>query len=128
MAVQFLCSFWFGLVVALYYAWQLALVVCAAVPVFGVIIAFAALSLTSSTERAASAYNDAGSLAQEALGSVRTVYGFNGEKVSGGGCGGCGGLPSVCRGINLSFPLSLFPLFPPSLVPLFPCSLVPMFP
>ncbi|KAJ1394574.1 ABC transporter type 1, transmembrane domain-containing protein, partial [Ochromonadaceae sp. CCMP2298] len=82
LAVQFSCSFVFGLAVALYYCWQLALVVCAVVPIMAVFIGQMAGMLTTSTEAATTAYNGAGSLAQEALGSVRTVYGFNAEQAT----------------------------------------------
>jgi ATP-binding cassette subfamily B (MDR/TAP) protein 1 len=80
LGVQFSCSFFFGLIVALYYAWQLALLVCAIVPVAGFVIAVLAGVLTKSTEAATGAYNLAGSIATEALGGIRTVAGFNGEK------------------------------------------------
>ena len=79
LAVQFTCSFVFGLIVALYYCWKLALLICGIVPVFIILIGSLAGILTKSTQEASDAYNNAGSIAQEALGAIRTVYGFNGE-------------------------------------------------
>ena len=79
LAVQFTCSFVFGLAVALYYCWELALLICAIVPIFVALIGFLSIYLTSSTAAASDAYNNAGSIAQEALGAIRTVLGFNGE-------------------------------------------------
>jgi len=80
LAIQFTCAFIFGLVVAMYYVWQLALLLCGIVPVLGFLIGGVAQVMTESAKVSAEAYNDAGSIATESLGSVRTVYAFGGEK------------------------------------------------
>lgn len=81
LGIQFLCSFVFGLLVALYYVWQLALLICAALPVMVVLIGVISSVMTQSAEASNAAYNDAGSTAQETLGAIRTLSSLGGEQI-----------------------------------------------
>ena len=74
LGIQFGSSFVFGLGVALYYVWPLALLLLAVIPVIAIALAgFMALTSSNGT---IDAYNAAGSAAQEALGAIRTVFAF----------------------------------------------------
>jgi ABC-type multidrug transport system fused ATPase/permease subunit len=73
-------DFVFGLIVALYYVWQLALLICAAIPLMIALIGGLSTVMASSAESSNAAYNAAGSTAQETLGSVRTLFSLGGER------------------------------------------------
>ena len=69
-----------GLIIAFIRGWQLTLIIIAFLPVLaatGFAISILVQRLTSSMNRA---YADANTLAQQALGNVRTVYAYNGEE------------------------------------------------
>lgn len=80
LAIQFTSSFFFGLIVALYYVWQLALLLMGVVPVLCFLIGGIANIMTNSAKASSEAYNSAGSTAQETLGSMRTVFAFGGTE------------------------------------------------
>jgi ATP-binding cassette, subfamily B (MDR/TAP), member 1 len=80
LGVQFFMSFIAGLIVALYYVWQLALLMMAVVPVMAILIGIMSKFLQSSSEASLNAYALAGSTAQQALGAVRTLFALGGEK------------------------------------------------
>ena len=80
LSVQFLSAFVFGLATAFYYVWELALLLCAVVPLITVIIAVLATRMTKSGEASAAAYNEAGGGAAEALGAIRTVLALGAER------------------------------------------------
>ena len=72
-AFAFICGF----AVALYYAWQLTLLLLAVIPVMFGIAAGAAIIIPNASSDMS---NIAGAAAQEALGSIRTVFAFGGEE------------------------------------------------
>ena len=80
LAVQFGTAFIAGLAVALYYVWQLALLIMAVIPVLAILVAIITKFLQSSAEDSLQAYSIAGSTAQQALGAVRTLFALGGER------------------------------------------------
>ena len=80
LSVQFIAAFVFGLGTALYYVWELALLLCGVVPLIVAVIAILATRMTKSGEESAAAYNEAGGGAAEALGNIRTVLALGAEK------------------------------------------------
>ena len=80
LGVQFSFAFVAGLIVALYYVWELALLMMGVVPVIAALIFFATGFLKFYSEESLKAYAIAGSTAQQALGAVRTLFALGGEK------------------------------------------------
>ena len=80
LAVQFGMAFIAGLIVALYYVWQLALLIMAVIPVLAILVGIITKFLQSSSEESLQAYTVAGSTAQQALGAVRTLFALGGER------------------------------------------------
>ncbi|ORY33913.1 ABC transporter B family member 11-like protein [Rhizoclosmatium globosum] len=72
LALLYLSSFLASFVVAYTQGWKMALVVTAAVPALGIVLA------STQTD-----YAEAGALATEVLGSIRTVFAFGGQKREG---------------------------------------------
>ena len=77
IGIQSAAAFVAGFCVALYYTWQLTLLLLAVVPVMITIVACAA---AFGPKASSDTYNAAGSAAQEALGGIRTVFAFGAEK------------------------------------------------
>ena len=77
IGIQSASAFVAGFGVALYYTWQLTLLLLAVVPVMIIIVACA---VAFGPKASSDAYNIAGSAAQEALGGIRTVFSFGAEK------------------------------------------------
>lgn len=79
-AVQFVTSFFVGIIVAFVYSWKLTLVVLSVSPFIMIGGAlFARLSASGASDTLDS-YASAGAIASEALSLVRTVTAFNGEE------------------------------------------------
>ena len=80
IAVQSLAQFISGIVIALVYGWKLGLVCISLLPVIG-FSGFLFFYFTSSASKEElDDYAEAGAIAQEVLGSIRTVTAFNGQK------------------------------------------------
>lgn len=71
IGIQSLFAFLCGFAVALYYAWQLTLLLLAVIPVMIGIVGFA---VAYGPKASSETYNAAGSAAQEILGGIRTVF------------------------------------------------------
>eukprot|EP00735_Rhodelphis_limneticus_P009657 TRINITY_DN2844_c0_g1::TRINITY_DN2844_c0_g1_i9::g.6201::m.6201 TRINITY_DN2844_c0_g1::TRINITY_DN2844_c0_g1_i9::g.6201 ORF type:complete len:1338 (+),score=413.75,sp/Q8T9W4/ABCB3_DICDI/45.24/0.0,sp/Q8T9W4/ABCB3_DICDI/39.70/2e-124,ABC_membrane/PF00664.18/2.1e-58,ABC_membrane/PF00664.18/1.3e-46,ABC_tran/PF00005.22/3.8e-36,ABC_tran/PF00005.22/1e-33,AAA_21/PF13304.1/0.18,AAA_21/PF13304.1/0.35,AAA_21/PF13304.1/2.8,AAA_21/PF13304.1/0.0015,SMC_N/PF02463.14/12,SMC_N/PF02463.14/8.5e-05,SMC_N/PF02463.14/39, len=78
-AIQFSCAFIGGFIVGFTYGWQLALVMCAAVPLLalsGGLISKVAISMTTQGQ---AAYASAGAVAEETISNIRTIASFAAE-------------------------------------------------
>lgn len=73
-------SFVIAVVCSFIYGWKLTLVICSCAPIIVISAAVAAEMQSKMTERELKAYSKAGSVAEEVLGSIRTVIAFGGEK------------------------------------------------
>lgn len=80
VALQSLAQFIGGIIVALIYGWKLGLICIAMLPVLGIAgyVFFYATTNMSKTEL--DDYAAAGGIAEEVLGSIRTVTAFNGQR------------------------------------------------
>lgn len=75
-----LMSFFSSVVVSLFYGWKLTLVILSCAPLIVLSTAFVAKMQASLTEKELKSYSRAGTVAEEVLGSIRTVVAFGGEK------------------------------------------------
>lgn len=80
LGFQFGTSFFAGLIVALYYVWQLSLLMMGIVPLLAALIVVITTFLKKSSEESLNAYTIAGSTAQQALGAIRTLFALGGER------------------------------------------------
>ncbi|KAI9031132.1 P-loop containing nucleoside triphosphate hydrolase protein [Hyaloraphidium curvatum] len=78
--VQSLGGFLTGFIIAFTRGWQLSLILLCVFPLIGVAGRLMAGQLTKRTKLAQDAYGDAGGVAEQAIGSVRTVQAFSGEQ------------------------------------------------
>ena len=74
LGIQFVVAFFGGIGVALYYCWALALLMLGIIPVLAGLIGIAVVDLTKATTKSTEAYNIAGSIAIQSLGTIRTIY------------------------------------------------------
>lgn len=81
LAIQFSAQFFGGFVVAFTYDYHLTLIMMSLSPLLMFCGAFLAKLMARSAVKEAEKYSVAGAIAEEALGSVRTVYAFNGQKI-----------------------------------------------
>lgn len=75
-----LMSFVSSVVISLFYGWKLTLVILSCAPLIILSTAFVAKMQASLTEKELKSYSKAGTVAEEVLGSIRTVVAFGGEK------------------------------------------------
>ncbi|ELU17748.1 hypothetical protein CAPTEDRAFT_209638 [Capitella teleta] len=80
IAMQHVSTFVAGFVIAFVYGWELALVILAIVPLMAVVGAIANKMGTSWAKREQQAYAKAGAVAEEVIGSIRTVVAFGGQE------------------------------------------------
>ncbi|KAJ3063793.1 (ABC) transporter, partial [Quaeritorhiza haematococci] len=80
MNIQFIVTFLAGFVIAFVKGWQLALVICAVIPILAVCGLIMSKTLASRSTQGQDAYAAAGAIAQQVLSSMRTVVSFGGEK------------------------------------------------
>ncbi|KAG6551372.1 hypothetical protein Mapa_007018 [Marchantia paleacea] len=80
--IHYMSTFVAGFIVGFVNQWRIALVTLAVVPLIAVAGGYYAYALTGLTSRSAEAYERAGSLAEETISQVRTVYSFVGEQKS----------------------------------------------
>ncbi|XP_032093915.1 ATP-dependent translocase ABCB1 isoform X1 [Thamnophis elegans] len=80
MLIQGISAFLSGFIVGFIKGWKLTLVILAVSPVLGLSAAFWAKILSAFTHKELAAYAKAGSVAEEVLGSIRTVIAFGGQK------------------------------------------------
>uniref|UniRef100_A0A0G4H968 Bile salt export pump n=1 Tax=Chromera velia CCMP2878 TaxID=1169474 RepID=A0A0G4H968_9ALVE len=75
----FFSMFIAGFVVGIVVNWELALVVCAALPLLMIAGAYMVKALAGMQEESSAAYAEAGGVAEEAIQNIRTVASFGGE-------------------------------------------------
>ncbi|KAL4457545.1 hypothetical protein ABPG75_012410 [Micractinium tetrahymenae] len=69
-----------GIIIAFSRGWDMTLVMLAVTPFLAVMGFMVSFFMSKNTQRINKAYGDANSIAQQALGNIRTVYAFNGEQ------------------------------------------------
>uniref|UniRef100_A0AC35TLG3 ABC transmembrane type-1 domain-containing protein n=1 Tax=Rhabditophanes sp. KR3021 TaxID=114890 RepID=A0AC35TLG3_9BILA len=74
------CQFICGLIVAFYTNWKLALPLCVLSPLIAIIMGVSSRFISSASRKEMSIYSIAGSIAEEALNSIRTVASLNGQE------------------------------------------------
>ncbi|XP_075414576.1 phosphatidylcholine translocator ABCB4 [Tenrec ecaudatus] len=80
MFFQAVATFFAGFIVGFIRGWKLTLVIMAISPILGLSAAVWAKILSAFTDKELAAYAKAGAVAEEALGAVRTVIAFGGQK------------------------------------------------
>ncbi|BFI30403.1 autophagy-related protein 9 [Marchantia polymorpha subsp. ruderalis] len=80
--VHYMSTFVAGFVVGFVNEWTIAVVTLAVLPLIAAAGGYYAIALTGLTSKSAEAYERAGSIAEETIGQVRTVYSFVGEQRS----------------------------------------------
>jgi len=80
MAQQALAMFFGGFGIGFFYSWELTLVILAVTPALIIVGAIFGKIMGSMTSLEQTAYAEAGSIAEEAFSSIRTVVAFCGEK------------------------------------------------
>ncbi|KAM3576986.1 hypothetical protein VYU27_001127 [Nannochloropsis oceanica] len=80
LGVQFFATFVAGFVIGFSKGWKLALVMCSVVPLLGVSAAFLFGAVGKLTTLGQKLYAEAGSVAEQAISSIRTVAAFTGER------------------------------------------------
>ncbi|XP_012860104.1 phosphatidylcholine translocator ABCB4 [Echinops telfairi] len=80
MFFQAVATFFAGFIVGFIRGWKLTLVIMAISPILGLSAAVWAKILSAFTDKELAAYAKAGAVAEEALGAIRTVIAFGGQK------------------------------------------------
>ncbi|KAF9287776.1 ATP-binding cassette, sub-B (MDR TAP), member 4, partial [Mortierella antarctica] len=80
LTVMCFVTFIAGFVIAFSNGWRMSLVLMSTVPLMAVCGAFMAKYATQSSVEGQGSYAKAGGLAEQAIGSIRTVFAFNGQK------------------------------------------------
>ena len=80
LGVQFFSTFVCGFVIGFSKGWKLALVMCSVVPLLGISAAALFSSVGKLTTLSQKLYAEAGSVAEQAISSIRTVAAFTGEE------------------------------------------------
>lgn len=78
--IYLLMSFVISVIFSFFYGWKLTLVILSCAPLIIITTAVVAKMQSSLTEKELKSYSKAGSVAEEVLGSIRTVIAFGGEK------------------------------------------------
>uniref|UniRef100_A0A336LJ59 ABC-type xenobiotic transporter n=1 Tax=Culicoides sonorensis TaxID=179676 RepID=A0A336LJ59_CULSO len=79
MFVYLIATFVFSIIFAFIYGWKLTLVILSCSPIIIVSTAYVAKMQTSLTEKELESYSSAGSVAEEVLSAVKTVFAFSGQ-------------------------------------------------
>ena len=77
--IFFMTIFTASLINAFVHGWQLTLVILAAMPILMIAVGIIAKSQTALTEKELEAYSKAGSIAEQAMRSIKTVVAFQGQ-------------------------------------------------
>ncbi|KAJ3280944.1 Multidrug resistance protein 1 [Borealophlyctis nickersoniae] len=80
LALQCLSQFLTGFIIAFIKGWKLALVLLAALPIMGIVGSIMVLIVTKYVKSGGDAYADAGAVAEQVIGGIRTVYAFSLQK------------------------------------------------
>ena len=80
MIVRFVITFLGSIAFAFYSNWLISAVLCTIVPIIAVLGGLMGFILTKASNDESKVYAKAGAIAEEALGSIRTVAAFGGEK------------------------------------------------
>ncbi|GJQ81867.1 hypothetical protein Trydic_g9893 [Trypoxylus dichotomus] len=76
----FMGTFVSGLIIALYWGWELALICLISFPVSAVALAIVGWVTTKFSQKELDAYGAAGSIAEEVLTAIKTVFAFGGQQ------------------------------------------------
>ncbi|XP_063693781.1 ATP-dependent translocase ABCB1-like [Bolinopsis microptera] len=79
MAVQWMTAFVAGFIIAFFYEWRLSLVILSTSPLLAISGYFLSKFMAEFSEKEQSAYADAGGIAEEVIGAMRTVVSFGAE-------------------------------------------------
>ena len=80
LLIQLLSQFCSGFIIAFTYDWKLTLIMLSVAPFLMISGTFLAHMMANSVAKEAQLYAKAGSVAEEALTSIRTVVAFNGQQ------------------------------------------------
>ncbi|OQR88570.1 ATP-binding Cassette (ABC) Superfamily, partial [Thraustotheca clavata] len=78
-ALRFTFQFIGGYIIGFYKGWNVALAMCAVMPVMAISLTWLIKRLRESTERSQQVYASAGAVAEETIGAMRTIASLNGE-------------------------------------------------
>ncbi|OQR90475.1 ATP-binding Cassette (ABC) Superfamily, partial [Achlya hypogyna] len=78
-ALRFICQFVAGYIIGFVRGWNVALAMCAIMPMMAIVMTFLIKRLRSSAARSQQVYAAAGAVAEETIGAMRTVASLNGE-------------------------------------------------
>ncbi|OQS03767.1 ATP-binding Cassette (ABC) Superfamily, partial [Thraustotheca clavata] len=78
-ALKFVFQFFVGYGIGFYKGWNLALAMCAMMPILALSLTYLVKRLGEATARSQQAYADAGAVAEETIGAIRTVASLNRE-------------------------------------------------
>lgn len=84
LAVSYVATFITGFILAFVQTWKLALALSSILPVIMLCGAFMGISITKYSKQALDHVASAGTLAEEAISSIRTVYAFNSQSALAG--------------------------------------------
>ncbi|XP_063686131.1 ATP-dependent translocase ABCB1-like [Bolinopsis microptera] len=79
MAVQWITAFLAGFIIAFFYEWRLSLVIMSTSPLLAISGYLFSKFMAEFSEKEQSAYADAGGIAEEVIGAMRTVVSFGAE-------------------------------------------------
>ena len=79
--IQFLSMFFAGMIVAFIYGWKLALVILSVTPLLVAVGFFFTKFMATAATQGQASYADAGSVAYEAIGLIRTVVSFGAQRL-----------------------------------------------
>ena len=98
LGFQMLISFFVGYGVALYYCWQLALLLMGVLPLVAIIIGMSISKMTTTTAEADMKNSEASSGAQESLGAVRTLFALGLQPFKHSSKAAAAGIKILCPG------------------------------
>ncbi|OQR86121.1 ATP-binding Cassette (ABC) Superfamily [Achlya hypogyna] len=78
-SLRFVCQFFAGYIIGFYKGWNIALAMCAIMPVMAAVMSVLIKRLRSSAARNQQVYAAAGAVAEETIGAMRTVASLNRE-------------------------------------------------
>jgi ATP-binding cassette subfamily B (MDR/TAP) protein 1 len=79
MLVAYISNSFFLIGIAFYFGWKLTTALMTAFPVVGLVVSFNSAVSSRMTEKEQKSYAEAGSVAEEVLGNIKTVQAFGGQ-------------------------------------------------
>jgi ABC-type multidrug transport system fused ATPase/permease subunit len=78
--IQFISMFVAGMIIAFVYGWKLALVILSVTPLLAFVGFFFTKFMSEATSKSQESYSEAGSVAYEAIGLIKTVVAFGTQR------------------------------------------------